>query len=130
MRLQFPESKINKIFAEKSFNLFFCDFLKNIKSKYTVRQCLNCRRGRVPQSRFRCPPLRERWINRGKRPTKSGRIRVTRKKVVSTKLRGKSDSEGETLQQSAKTFFFGLHLILAKKLVDSRRRPFSFLVLI
>ena len=31
------------------------------------------------------------------------------------KFRGKSDFEGETLQLPAKTFFIGLHQILAKK---------------
>ena len=70
----------------------------------------------VPPSRF------ERWIIGG-RLTNYGRI-------FSTKFREKSDSEGETLLPLAKTFFFGLRLILAKKHFDFWRRPFSFLVFI
>ena len=90
------------------------------------RQYLNCRGdgGDVsPHRELGVPPTRfERWMIRKKNlqnPVK-----------YSTKFRGKSDSERKTLQPSAKTFFiylfFGLHLILAKKHLDSPRRPFLF----
>ena len=39
-------------------------------------------------------------------------------------ISGKSDFEGERRQFLAKTFFFGLHLILAKKHFNFLRRPF------
>ena len=43
----------------------------------------------------------------------------------STKVRGKIDSDGGTLQPSiGKDLFFSLYLILAKKHFDFRRRPF------
>ena len=48
----------------------------------------------------------------------------------SSKFRGKSDSEKIHFKSRRRPFFFGRHLILAKKHLDSRWRPFSFLVFI
>ena len=95
-----PKKKVFKNFFQAISNSFWLPRIFDWGAQH-----LNCRGGRVPPSRFSVLPTRfERWMIRRKRPNSSPNF-------------GK-----KPLQFPAKTIFFGLYLILAKKHFNFRRR--------
>ena len=118
-------------------------FSSNVAVQYN--QYLNCRRDASPRwdlasppLRYRCPPIKiwalnDRTMIRRKRASQHEQIlRILTEH--STKLRGKIDFEGKTLQLSAKTFsrqfcgkdlFFGLRSILATQLRNLHQSTFA-----
>ena len=100
-------SKKKKVF--KNFFQAISNSLAYPEFLIGVSPALNCRGDASPPSRFSVLPTRfERWM-------------IRRKRLNSSPNFGK-----KPLQFPAKTIFFGLYLILAKKHFNFRRRPLFF----